>query len=126
MAFAFSFRGWQRILAAAVGALSPFAWFYLDEARPYAMQLGASLLVAASIRQLMMDTENNTGLTTWLALFAIGISVLAGTSLLGVFWCFAAVVMLVWIKGWSGSLQLLRSARVACGFVFWELTMCGR
>ena len=114
MAFAFSFRGRQRMFAAAVGALSPFAWFYLDEARPYAMQLGASLLVAASIRQQTKDVEKNAKPTTWLALFAIGIGMLAGTSLLGVFWCFAAVVMLVWIKGWSGSLQLLRSARVAC------------
>lgn len=114
MAFTFSFRGRQRILAAAVGALSPFAWFYLDEARPYAMQLGASLLVAASIRQLTKDAENAAKPTTWLAFFAIGIGVLAGTSLLGVFWCFAAVLMLVWMKGWGGSLQWLRTARVAC------------
>ena len=29
--------------------LCPFAWYYLDEARPYAMQLGASLLAVASL-----------------------------------------------------------------------------
>ena len=112
-AFAFSFRGRQRVFAAAAGALSPFAWYYLDEARPYAMQLGASLLVAAAIRQLTTGVEVPAKPATWLALFGVGIGVLAGTSLLGVFWCMAALVLFVRIAGWHPSLQLLKSARAA-------------
>src|SRR5580704_14461389 len=38
----------QRTLVAAVTLLCPFAWFYLNEARPYAMQLGASLVIFAA------------------------------------------------------------------------------
>jgi len=35
----------QRPAVAAVTLAAPFAWYYLNEARPYTMQLGASLLV---------------------------------------------------------------------------------
>ena len=42
----------RRVTAACAVLLCPFAWYYLDEARPYTMQLGASLLVVASLIRL--------------------------------------------------------------------------
>ena len=42
----------RRNTAACVVLLCPFAWYYLDEARPYAMQLGAALLIAGSLVRL--------------------------------------------------------------------------
>ena len=43
-------------MAACMALFCPFAWYYLDEARPYAMQLGASLLVVASLARLARDS----------------------------------------------------------------------
>jgi len=42
----------RRATAACVVLLCPFAWYYLDEARPYTMQLGAALLIVAALVRL--------------------------------------------------------------------------
>ena len=42
----------RRNTAICVVLLCPFAWYYLDEARPYTMQLGASFLIVASLARL--------------------------------------------------------------------------
>jgi hypothetical protein len=54
LAFVFAFPAGdrRRFAAAAAVILCPFAWYYLDEARPYTMQLGASLLLLASLLRL--------------------------------------------------------------------------
>jgi hypothetical protein len=90
----FSATDRSRKIAACVAMLCPFAWYYLDEARPYAMQLGAGLLIVGSIRWLlqMPPTEAPRGLP--LAGFLMGVIVLSGSSLLGMVWAVAAVLAL--------------------------------
>src|ERR1043166_968039 len=45
------FGGPARMAASAGRLLSAFAWFYVNEARPYAMQLGAACAVFATLVQ---------------------------------------------------------------------------
>ena len=40
-----------------VAALSPFAWYYLDEARPYALQIGTSLVAFALLFRLASNQD---------------------------------------------------------------------
>jgi hypothetical protein len=53
----------RRLTAACVVVLCPFAWYYLDEARPYTMQLGATLLMVTSLMRLTsslaVDSDRN-------------------------------------------------------------------
>jgi hypothetical protein len=51
----FSVQDHRRVIGAWLVLFSPFAWYYLDEARPYAMQLGASLLVVTALGHLLKD-----------------------------------------------------------------------
>ncbi|MBI3850110.1 MAG: hypothetical protein HY298_07455 [Verrucomicrobia bacterium] len=95
-----------------VPALSPFAWYYLNEARPYAMQFGASLLIFAALYQLsgkfvilrsrrreeadeLGDYQGAPaglgGDKMWVIGFCVGIMVLCGSSLLGMIWAASAV-----------------------------------
>ncbi len=51
----------RRVTAAWVVLLSPFAWYYLDEARPYTMQLGATLLIVTSLVCLTSSLAVDSG-----------------------------------------------------------------
>jgi hypothetical protein len=51
----------RRVTAACVVLLSPFAWYYLDEARPYTMQLGATLLIVTSLVRLTSSLAVDSG-----------------------------------------------------------------
>ena len=91
----FPAEGRSRKIAACVTLLCPFAWYYLDEARPYAMQLGAGLLIVGSIRWLLrtpVSPEAGNGLP--LTGFLFGVVVLSGSGLLGMIWAAAAVAAL--------------------------------
>jgi hypothetical protein len=87
----------QRRLQRAVfltTALSPFAWYYLDEARPYAMQLGASLFLFAALfrwRQNPAAAATERGRVRG---YVVAVVLLAGGSLLGMIWAAAALAML--------------------------------
>jgi hypothetical protein len=98
----------RRSTAACVVLLCPFAWYYLDEARPYTMQLGATLLVVASLVRLgrgsdvgpltpsLSPSEGErvsfrAGEGLDVALFLSGQVVLCGSSLLGMVWAGGAL-----------------------------------
>ncbi len=83
-------NGRWTFLVLAAGA-SPFCWGYLNEARPYAMQLGASFLILAAIGRLSESELDRFQERRWTAGFAVGVGVLCGASLLGVVWAFAAM-----------------------------------
>jgi hypothetical protein len=51
----------RRSAVACVVLLCPFAWYYLDEARPYTMQLGATLLIVAALTRLSRDVSRDSG-----------------------------------------------------------------
>jgi hypothetical protein len=113
LAFSVSFRGSSRLFAALIATLSSFAWFYLDEARPYAMQLGASLCIAAALRHLHATAVLNELGAGRVWAFCVSVGVLAGTSLLAVFWSGAALAILFAALGWSRVIAMMKAARLA-------------
>jgi hypothetical protein len=104
-----TFNGTPRrfICVALVCLFCPFAWSYLDEARPYAMQLGASFMVFGALIRLDRS-DGSQGLGTFLA----GLLILCGSSLLGMVWGAGAVVALAGILGFSRLIELVRSSLV--------------
>jgi hypothetical protein len=99
--------------------LSPFAWYYLDEARPYAMQLGASLIVIGALcrlhywspsRDCVTPSEKDTRMA--MCWYLAGLVVLSGSSMLGMVWAGAATLALLWVAPGVWHRMLLRS-RVA-------------
>jgi len=85
----------------AVALLSPFAWYYLDEARPYGMQLGASFVVVGALCRLNRtpptDGEGHKFPKGALIWFFAGLIALSGSSMLGMIWAGAAVLALLWV-----------------------------
>ncbi|MCS7338276.1 MAG: hypothetical protein NZ739_08595 [Verrucomicrobiae bacterium] len=78
-------------------ALSPFAWAYLNEARPYAMAMAAGLVVYSALVQLLEEgAEPSRNCVGAVALFSIGGFILSGSSLLGMVWFTAALVGTAW------------------------------
>jgi hypothetical protein len=97
-AFALSFPAGdrRRWMAGCLVLLCPFAWYYLDEARPYAMQLGVTLLAIAALRQLAQRSGSGEASCAGpLGLFLAALLVLCGSSLFGVIWAGAAAAALV-------------------------------
>jgi len=110
-AFILSFPagGHLRKFAIYVAMFCPFAWYYLDEARPYTMQLGASLLIIASLRGLQQTGKGTIGDSSGhLVWFLAGVIVLSGSSMLGMLWAGAAVASLPLLLGWERLVSLLR------------------
>lgn len=109
----------RRLIAAGLTVGSPFAWYCLDEARPYAMQLGASLMVVGALGHLVRSgawrpapTATARPCETWpTALFGFALFVLSGSSLLGMVWAGAGLVALVVLLPRSRLLTLLRQQR---------------
>jgi hypothetical protein len=99
----------RRPIAACLVLLCPFGWYYLDEARPYAMQLGASLLVVASLARLDQNSSMREARdTAHVALFLIGIVVLTGSSLCGMVWAGGALLATPAFLSWPRTMSLVR------------------
>jgi hypothetical protein len=79
-----SLRRWGVSLALL---FSPFAWYYLNEARPYAMQIGASCIVFAALYQLGLG-QNGSLLKErrWVIILCLGSLILAGSGMLAMLW----------------------------------------
>jgi len=114
-AFVPAFPKSQRFAAAAVTLLCPFAWFYLNEARPYAMQLGTSLVIFAALYRLSGDVARDPHHErNWVAAFWLSIIVLCGSSLLGVIWACAAILSMFFLFSHKRLMQLLRAHWLSC------------
>lgn len=126
-AAAFSASTQRRLAVTLAVACSPFAWYYLNEARPYAMQLGASLLIFAALYRLIGEcgvrsAECGMGHSAlWVRGLLAGIVVLCGSSMLGMIWAASAVAVTLVVFSRRGIRELLRSYRwgwlLASGFV---------
>ena len=92
VAFAVSFPQWQRRLAGVlVVATNAFIWYYANEARTYAMQLGGSCMVLAALNRLASVAGPTEKEGKWLFLLAFGLLTVCGTSMLGMVWAAAAL-----------------------------------
>jgi hypothetical protein len=102
----------RRIFFLLAVAVSPFAWFYLNEARPYAMQIGASLLMLGALWRLaeipaeQISSVAAEKIQVWS--FCFGFAVLCGSSLLGVIWAGAALLAALAVLGWEKIIQIAR------------------
>ncbi len=79
-----------------VAGTSAFLWYYIDEARPYGMQIGASLMVFGLLERAVVAASDRgaegpllRAYQAWM--LAFGLIALAGSSLLGAIWAAAAV-----------------------------------
>lgn len=132
-------RRWRSAwpLTLAIGA-SPFAWYYLNEARPYAMQLGATaMIVAALIRLGESPSLSKKTEDCWLAVYLTGVVLLSAISMLGEMWAGAAllaVFIAVPRERWRGWWRMHRPALattaallLAMGcYYLWSLTIGAR
>ncbi len=105
IAFIRSFSGKERVAAFVALIFSPFVWYYLGEARPYAMELGGSLMVIAALRVMSRGTGAIT--RNWFLVFCLGLACLGGSTLTGMIWVASALAMFVALLGVYGSLSLV-------------------
>ena len=99
----------RRPIAACIALLCPFGWYYLDEMRPYAMQLGVSLLLVASLARLDRNSAMGEARdAVHLAVFLFGVVVLSGFSIIGMVWASAALLVLPALLPWSRVLGLVK------------------
>jgi hypothetical protein len=142
----------RRVTAACVVLLCPFAWYYLDEARPYTMQLGAALMIVAALVRLAGTNPNGniqhptsniqhsikgqaeSVAGACVALFLFGLIGLAGSSLLGMVWAGAALaampvllsphrVMGLAKRHWRMWLAAVGLLMVIAGYYLWVLSL---
>jgi hypothetical protein len=65
---------------------SPFVWYYLNEARPYAMQIGLSLIVFAALYQIGSTQNRSTQERGWVIALCLGSVLFGAVSLLAMLW----------------------------------------
>lgn len=89
----FAFRGTPGLLAGMLLAAftSPFVWYYLNEARPYSVQLCASLIVFSSMFKLSKDQPIRNE-TSWVWILCSGIVLLAVSGMLAMLWLGAYIL----------------------------------
>ena len=127
----------NRLALAIVTATSGFVWYYLDEARPYAMQVGATLLLFAGAREWLKE-ETNSKPALWPRLaVAAGLVLLSTSSLLGMIWAGAAVLTIATLFGFHRLVMQLRMQpmlwllvaivlAITAGYYLWTLKQGAR
>ena len=100
----------QLQLAVFLAAIfNPFVWYYLDEARPYAMQIGASLFLAAALcRWSEKPFFPATSESFWVGGFVVALVALSGASMLGMIWAGAAIMAAIFLSPKERLLKLGR------------------
>jgi hypothetical protein len=90
--FLYSLRrlGSRRAAVIIVTCCSPFLWYYLNEARPYAMQVGVSCLIFAALAECQSSKEEAS--SRWFPVFLFGLLLLSAISIIGMVWISAAII----------------------------------
>ncbi len=125
------------MVPALVIALSPFAWFYLNEARLYAMQLGfACAVVGAGLEMVRSQVQGEVNRAS-VRIFTVALIGLCGSNVLGaVFGAMYFVVLLI-VTGFRKSFKTIQSAPLTCslaalfliglaGYYAWTVTVSPR
>ncbi len=75
----------QRSMALVV-LTCPFVWYYLNEARPYALQIGTSLVVFASLFRLVLNQDEPARERLWVAGLCAASLLLSASGMLAMLW----------------------------------------
>lgn len=124
----------SRMLAALLVAWSPFAWFYLNEARVYSIQLGLALAVVGAGVAVLQSMEAQRPAQGWLRALLLSLWLLCGTSVLGAMWgffFFFGFLLAVPRAQWTPLLRLIPGSVTACiiglaalaGYYAWTMTL---
>jgi hypothetical protein len=92
--FAFLGRRWNVPWAPLAFALQPFVWYYTNEARPYALQIGLGALLLAGLADALRAGALHRGT---LALLVLAGCALIATTLFGVLTVGAVGLVLGWV-----------------------------
>lgn len=84
--------------------LHPFVWYYIDEARPYEMQLSGALLVCGALFTAL-DEPVEPLPSSWWWLFGLGLFILCGSSFVGVPWAVGISILLMRRPGFWQSMR---------------------
>src|SRR5690348_9517308 len=79
-------RGLPIAFSMAIFGLSPFAWYYLNEARLYAMQLGVSAFLLAMFVDLTNERSDHQSELSSVRSLIVGVVLLSSISMLGMIW----------------------------------------
>lgn len=134
--------GSRRVCSSGMGllvaaGLSPFAWYYLNEARPYAMQLGIAAMVAAALFRLTDPELEDHSASRWLKFFFLSAILLSGVSMLGQLWVGGALLILLAVTPRERLVSWWRMHRLVWllsilvllligGYYLWSLTLGAR
>ena len=109
LSFALARQPRMQLAVFLVAVCNPFVWYYLNEARPYAMQIGAGLFLSAALCHWSERTMDSApGESLWVWVFAAALVALSGASMLGMIWAVAAMVAAIYLAPRE---QILKSIR---------------
>lgn len=93
-AFLYSLRrvGRGGLAIILVTGSSAFLWYYMNEARLYAMQAGVSCLIFAALAMLYKHQSLPERSRPWFLILVVGLLLLSAISIIGMIWTSAAVV----------------------------------
>jgi hypothetical protein len=86
-----------RALFLVLYCVHPFVWYYVNEARPYAMQLAGALLAYGAFFEALDEPEEPLP-GSWWWLFLFGLFLLCGVGMLGVPWAAALLLCLLFAR----------------------------
>lgn len=128
----------SRAALALVMGFSPFVWYYLNEARLYTMQLGATAAVIAATFQLARnEVRSDPATARWQRVWLAGLVTLSAISMLGQLWAGAAILALLltvpaarawgwWRPVWGSVLAAVAGLAVLGGYYLWSLSIGAR
>jgi hypothetical protein len=121
-------------LAALTVASSGFAWYYANEARVYAMQLGLALAMTGFAALVLSTPAESADGRRWRRWLLVSIFLLCACSILAAAWAvfiFAALMLLIsparWMNEWRAArgpvLFCLTGLVVLAGYYAWTMTL---
>ena len=122
----------SHLSAYVVFGLSPFIWYYLNEARPYSIHIGISALILAALLQLSGTTTKDSitantqrSYKNWFRVFCAAVLLLSGMSMLCQLWVGAAILCTLVVIPKERLIGIFRDQKIALVFTFAGLLCIG-
>jgi hypothetical protein len=102
----------------AVLLSSPFLWYYINDSRPYAMQVALSLVVFAALYRLSWPQQDAVQQRRWVITLCVGSLLFSAASMLAMLWLGAYFLATVLSTPSDRRRRFVRDYRV-----YWALTL---